>query len=332
MMKNIGKNVCGMLVAMAFTSCASIVTGSKATVLLDGELPDTLTIQTDVTTYADVVLPQQVEVKRRHLKEPIRVLKDSAEVTQVYPGRKINDYFWGNLAFAGAVGMGIDWATGSIYEPAYDVCVLNRTESGIVVQYVPKVKRPANFYRHEIGGGLAVVAYENKSRFHTMEDVVTQGLGYESEAQSMYLGAASVGLRYYYHIDEHWAVGLQLGHVGDYTPYVKTGADGKVEDAELLLRSPYLMATAKYYWKPTGFVSLYSKGGIGAQRRQLLFRAYDNRADNRFFDEKKWLPAFQFSPIAIEVGRHNFRFFTELGYGTEGVFSFGITYHFKRVR
>lgn len=332
MMKNIGKNVLGMLVTMAFTSCASIVTGSKATVLLEGELPDTLTIQTNVTTYADVVLPQQVEVKRKRLKEPIQVLKDSMEVAQVYPGRKTNDYFWGNLAFVDVVGMGIDWATGSIYEPAHDVCVLNRTQSGIMVQYPPKVKKPANFYRHEIGGGMAVAAYENKSRFHEMEDVVERRLGYKSENQTMYMGAASVGLRYYYHMDEHWAVGLQLGRVGYYTHYAKNSADGKEQDANLLLHSPYLMATTKYYWKPTGVVSLYSKGGIGVQCRHLYFRAYKNQADNRFFDEKKWLPAFQFSPIAIEVGRRNFRFFTELGYGTEGFLSFGITYHFKRVR
>ena len=282
-----------MLVTMAFTSCASIVTGSKATVLLEGELPDTLTIQTNVTTYADVVLPQQVEVKRKRLKEPIQVLKDSMEVAQV---------------------------------------VLNRTQSGIMVQYPPKVKKPANFYRHEIGGGMAVAAYENKSRFHEMEDVVERRLGYKSENQTMYMGAASVGLRYYYHMDEHWAVGLQLGRVGYYTHYAKNSADGKEQDANLLLHSPYLMATTKYYWKPTGVVSLYSKGGIGVQRRHLYFRAYKNQADNRFFDEKKWLPAFQFSPIAIEVGRRNFRFFTELGYGTEGFLSLGITYHFKRVR
>ena len=333
-MKIIGKNVLGMLVAMAFTSCASIVTGPNATVLLGGDLPDTLTIQTNVTTYANVVLPQQVEVKRRGLKDPIQVLKDSVEVTQVYPGRKLNDYFWGNLAFTGVAvaGMGIDWATGSIYKPVHDVCVLNRTKSGIVVQYLPKVKKTANLYRHEISGGLTVASYENKSRFHEMEDAVEQQLGYESQPQCMYFGAVSMGLRYFYHVDEHWAVGAQLGHVGDYTPYTKKSADGKRQDADLLLRSTYWMATAKYYWKLMGIVSLYSKGGIGIQRRHLLFRAYENQDDSRFFDEKKWIPAFQLSPIAIEVGRRNFRFFTELGYGTEGIFGFGITYHFKRVR
>ena len=192
---------------------------------------------------------------------------------------------------------------------------------------------PAHFYRHEISGGLAVPSNVSRGRFHAMEDVVTRDLGYGSDTQCFYLGAVASGLRYFYHVGEHWAVGAQFGTVGDYTPYIKQDADERWQDADLLMRSPFLMAAAKYYWYAASGVSLYSKADVGAQHRHLYFRSYEEGSpDDRYFDEKKWLPAFQLSPIAIELGSHNLRFFAELGYGTEGVFSFGITYHFKRAK
>ncbi|MBQ9665101.1 MAG: hypothetical protein IJ635_12335 [Bacteroidaceae bacterium] len=332
-MKYAVKIIMGMLSAVAFTSCATIVSGSKATVLLDGDMPDTLTIQTNVTTYENVTLPQQVEVKRKHLKEPIVVSKDATTVAEVYPGRKIVPCFWVNLVtLPSVVGLVVDGVTGSMYEPTHHVRLQKDTESRFAVQNLPWVRKPIGLYRHEVSFGLGVPSLVSKSRMDEMENVVQQRLGYQSGTQSMYLGAVSGGFRYFYHIDKHWAVGVQMGHIGDYSAFSKQDARGNWQDADILMSSPFLMAAAKYYWYATDALSFYSKAGIGAMRRHLYFHTYDDPTDDRFFNEKKWLPAYQFSPIGIELGRRNLRFFTELGYGTDGVVNFGITYHFKRVK
>ena len=62
-----------MMAAMAacvetlFSSCATIVSGTTATIQIDGKFTEPMTITTSYQTYEDVVLPAEVKVKRQHL-------------------------------------------------------------------------------------------------------------------------------------------------------------------------------------------------------------------------------------------------------------------------
>lgn len=63
-----------LLVVRILSSCSTFVSGSYATVMLDGELSDTLTVQSNAAVYPQAQLPISVSVDRGRLKEPI-VLK-----------------------------------------------------------------------------------------------------------------------------------------------------------------------------------------------------------------------------------------------------------------
>ena len=56
-----------VLLIVSFTSCATMFSGTKADVFIDGDMDEPVTISSSVGVYKDVTLPTLVEVKRRHL-------------------------------------------------------------------------------------------------------------------------------------------------------------------------------------------------------------------------------------------------------------------------
>ena len=53
--------------ATLFSSCATIVSGTMATVQIDRKFTEPMKIVTTYQTYEDVVLPAEVKVDRKHL-------------------------------------------------------------------------------------------------------------------------------------------------------------------------------------------------------------------------------------------------------------------------
>lgn len=330
-MRKLYKYMCGVVVAFTLTSCATIVSGTKAEVLLDGCLNDTLTVQTNVETYSGVTLPQLVEVKRNHLEEPIVVSKADTVLYRVYPGKKLNGWVWGNLLGTGIIGV-TDFLTGAAYQPAQNSYFLKEvatsgTEPIIVMPM--KERTSITSYRHEIAGSLGFSGRIRSRDFDRCEDVVTKQMGYHREDRcGDIFDAIALGLRYYYHFNDTWAVGMHLGCVFDGDDYEYNGNHN--HSGRILFRSPYLMPSVKWTWAHTGNCSFYSRGSFGIQRHHFYFRASPKHADYQRMDKKKWLPAYHVTVAGMEVGKHQFRFFSELGYGNDGVFHLGVSYHFGK--
>ncbi len=101
-----------------FSSCATIVTGTKPKVTISGDTNEPVTIRTSYKTYENVMLPTQVQVKRKHLSgQHISVSSENYTYQDIMLDKKTNGWAWGNLALGGIVGWIIDLGTNAVSEP-----------------------------------------------------------------------------------------------------------------------------------------------------------------------------------------------------------------------
>ena len=101
-----------------FSSCATIVTGTAPTVIINGDTNEPVTIRTSYKTYENVMLPTQVQVKRKHLSgQHISVSSENYTYQDIMLDKKTNGWAWGNLALGGFIGWFIDLGTNAVSEP-----------------------------------------------------------------------------------------------------------------------------------------------------------------------------------------------------------------------
>lgn len=101
-----------------FSSCATIVTGTKPTVIINGDTNEPVTIRTSYKTYENVMLPTQVQVKRKHLSgQHISVSSENYTYQDIMLDKKTNGWAWGNLALGGLIGWIVDLGTNAVSEP-----------------------------------------------------------------------------------------------------------------------------------------------------------------------------------------------------------------------
>ena len=97
-----------------FSSCATIVSGSKAKVTIDGNTLEPVTIQTSYTTYENVILPQQVKLKRKHLSgQRIKITSPN----YIFIDKTINEWTFGNILLGGLIGWSVDLITNCVSKP-----------------------------------------------------------------------------------------------------------------------------------------------------------------------------------------------------------------------
>ena len=94
-----------------------------------------------------------------------------------------------------------------------------------------------------------------------------------------------------------------------------------------------------------GHMQLYSRAALGTIRQHMLFDYQQAASDGRLytafeddtqrdeyrhehFDEVKWRSAYQLTPVGIDLGNRFIHFYSELGYGFQGVFTIGTRFTF----
>ena len=101
--------------------CATIVTGTKAKISIDGDINEPLTIVTSYKTYRNQELPVIVEVKRKKLDgQRIKLTSERYEYRDILLRMSINSWTFGNLILGGLVGWSIDLITICVSTPAQD--------------------------------------------------------------------------------------------------------------------------------------------------------------------------------------------------------------------
>lgn len=83
-----------------------------------------------------------------------------------------------------------------------------------------------------------------------------------------------------------------------------------------------LMPTVSAYWYRNRIVGIYSQAAIGTC---IISR---QRLDEAEAEKNELELAFQLSAAGIDVGNEHIRFFTEVGFGYQGIVNFGLSYAF----
>lgn len=108
-------------------SCATIVTGTNAEIIINGQQEEPVTIKTFNNTYEGVMLPQTVKVQKKKLNETISVISEHYNYQSFIPGRKSNPWIFGNIVIGGLIGFGVDALTGGMYEAKMPIVELQAT-------------------------------------------------------------------------------------------------------------------------------------------------------------------------------------------------------------
>ena len=118
MKKNLFLTAFSIAVVFLCTSCATIVSGTKPKVTINGDAKEPVTIRTSYTTYENVMLPTQVRLKRKHLSgQRISVTSENYTYNDILIEKKTNGWAWGNLCLGGLIGWIVDLGTNCVSEP-----------------------------------------------------------------------------------------------------------------------------------------------------------------------------------------------------------------------
>lgn len=336
--------------ATLLQACSTIINGPNAQVTITGEIPDTLNIKTYDKNYEDVTLPQTVEVKRRKLAEPIRVSTDSTEIAIIFPGKKIDPWVWGDILGFGGFGLAVDFATGNVYKPAKSTFELKPYDGKTQVLFDDLKNKTRKLYRHELTFGFGIYTNLRDGRFRNLQNDMKKNHGFvdvPEEFCGIDMGPVSLRVGYFYHLNRKWAVGLQYSYsmFNDFAMEKQIDQNSRFFD-NIRANAHAFLVGGKFNWFDYMEFSLYSRAALGLMHRQIKFNprlsysysspeqipicppTTDNPTYYTNVNEKKWLPAYQISPIGLEAGRGMLRFFMEFGYGIDGVFSFGLNFNF----
>lgn len=110
-------SIISSVVCIGLVSCASIISGTKAKVILNGSVDEPVNIQTDYKVYERQMLPTTVKVKRGKKDSKIEITSENYMFEDVLVDKKINGWVWANFVFGGIVGACIDAADGAAWKP-----------------------------------------------------------------------------------------------------------------------------------------------------------------------------------------------------------------------
>lgn len=151
----------------------------------------------------------------------------------------------------------------------------------------------------------------------------------------------SIGLAYYYHPDRRWAFGGMAGLAGaqiDNLINMKTSEEVQEPfyTGYASSRTWYFMPAAKYSWFHYKDAYFYMKGAVGLQYRDIHYHfwipaeeaavvPFPSREPAPRLGSRRHCLAYQASPLCVEYDGQGFRFFAELGYGTESIVAVGFS-------
>ena len=151
------------------TSCATIASGGDPFITINGSLVDEpVTITTEKQTYPNVILPAEVQVKRKKLEgQKIKIESDSYTFNDIELHKALNSWVVGDFLMGGVAGLAVDLLTNSVSKPTqsvYDIVPIPKKEktNGSPKEYIlPKspalsCKLPTNVIK--LSGGLSFIA------------------------------------------------------------------------------------------------------------------------------------------------------------------------------
>ncbi len=178
------------------------------------------------------------------------------------------------------------------------------------------------FYKHEVGVSYGALTNTDViSGFASIfGEVFRAVLGSSEEVESHYIG--SFNAEYYYNFNKTIGLGGIVGfeNIGyDYNDKTTKVTNLKENDYYISI-----MPAFKAHWFNFPHVSMYSKVGVGLTIDHTTYNIKDGRDPSNYSNETNCMFAFQVSPVCVEAGARHLMGFVELGYGTQGMFVFGL--------
>ena len=353
-----------VLLVAFLSSCATMFSGTKADIFIDGDVDEPVTISSSAGEYKNVTLPTVVEVKRHQLNgQHIQISSEHYSFDDIVLKKTFNEWALAN-AFVCVTPICMDLLTNAVSKPEYDqffitpidnltkVDSLQKKESVRVASNIRARLRSqylsAKYPRHELNGTIGFGPNQADHSTHRFVDDIVQPMHMEMEGECFDLFGDSyvVGkMEYHYRLSRKWDVGAMMAwgvsseNYTDEYYYLderhKKEGQGTITTGYQICRSFSLAPSVRYTWYETRSYRLFSRVLLGMMRHHLVFNtevwkygsqktSYSSLVSEDSIDKIKWRMAYQFSPIGISVGSANLRFFAELGYGCLGVVNTGI--------
>ena len=130
---------CGFLALVLLSSCATIISGTKAKVTVTSPNASWANLSVDGETYNNVVFPAKVKVKRGYKPSVIKAENPEMEGS-VTVEKNFNAVSLGNILLGGIPGYIIDAADGAVMKPEKSkYSILMKPKKEDVVEQLPKV-------------------------------------------------------------------------------------------------------------------------------------------------------------------------------------------------
>ena len=171
-MKKIHPSILSLLVLL-LTSCATMISGSRATIILDGVILEPVTVTTATDTIDSLSLPAAISLQRRDLNLPVTLTSPNYDYANIIPGRKTNPWVLANI-LNGGMGLLVDVATDALYQPIHErYTVVSRPKGNLAEAMAPMP--PLDYTRTKLNAGAAKPFGRNQ--FYRHEVNVLFGLG-----------------------------------------------------------------------------------------------------------------------------------------------------------
>ena len=349
-----------VMACVMLSSCATIISGTKADIMIAGNVDEPVTITTSETVYPDVELPVMVKVKRRHLGgQHIRITSENYAFHDIVLQKSVNE--WSILsAIWSFVPLGIDLLTNAVSNPIQksffitpsgQISVadsLHRADSlhQVALGQARKAAKalPVKYRRHELNGGIGFGSNQADHATHSMINSCMERyhLEYEGECGDIF-GESYVlaNVEYHYRLNRKWDIGALAAwglsreafsgvYLGEAPMKDRIGS----ESSRYFVVAP----SARYTWREWPNSRCYSLVALGLMRHHLAFHCDEYLLDSEYhqhersftdnYSDIRWRMAWHVTAIGANSGAGPFRFFGELGYGCLGVVRLGVSLGF----
>lgn len=301
---NLSKTLFAMLMAMSFTSCATIFSGVKADIFIDGDVDEPVTINSSAGEYKDVTLPTLVEVKRHQLDgQHIQISSEHHTFDDIVLRKSFN-----GLAIFSALMYGtpflIDLATNAVSKPKYDQFYIkpteNVTEDDTLHGKRPMVtistmgpetrarlrfqQLPAKYPRHEFNVTLGFGSNQADHSTQRFIDGIIQPRHMETESMcgDIFGDSYMMGkVEYHYRLNRKWDIGAFAAWGRSSETYTNEGflvaEQIKIPNPVIITRgsersrSFSFAPSVRYTWYERKYCRLYSRAALGMMRNHFHF-------------------------------------------------------------
>ena len=297
------KTFFAVMSAVSFSSCATMFSGTKADIFIDGDVGEPVTINSSAGEYKDVTLPTLVEVNRRHLDgQHIHVTSEHHSFDDIVLERTFNGW-----ALVSALVYGtpffIDLMTNAVSKPKYDQFFIipmdslaaadtfRRKRPTVMVSTMDsdtraRVRRrqlPVEYPRHEVNVAVGVGSNQaDRSTKHFVDDFIQpMHMETDTECGDIFGDSYIVGkIEYHYRLNRKWDIGAMAawGRSSEsYTDYYhvveqhQQDKPGTTTDGYLKCRTFSLAPSVRYTWYETRTYRLFSRVSLGMMRHHLQF-------------------------------------------------------------